>query len=145
MDPARSDAVQAEVRAFAASVAADVTAQGPVAWRKHFSDSPAFFMASEGRLVFPNSASAAVGIQGFAQTIRNMELKWGDDLRVDPLTPDLAVMASSWHELRVDKAGKREDETGFFTAVAERNHGHWQFRDAHWSVLPVPQSWSADL
>src|SRR5262245_34951057 len=55
--------VDRSVRAFARTVAHDVTQQGPAAWRRHFVDGPTFFMASEGRLVFPNSASATTGIQ----------------------------------------------------------------------------------
>jgi hypothetical protein len=138
LTPARASAVERDVRAYASAVAHDVTQEGPTAWRRHFADSPSFFMASQGHLVFPNSASATTGIQDFARTIEHMELHWGEDLRVDPLTPELAVMAAPWHEVRVDTAGTRVDETGFFTAIAEYRNGHWQFRDAHWSVAGPP-------
>jgi hypothetical protein len=84
-------------------------------------------------MAFPNSESATAGIQGLARTIKRIELKWGDDLRVDPLTPDLAVMATTWREVQMDAAGKRVDEAGFFTAIAEHREGRWQFRDVHWS------------
>lgn len=86
LTPERAAAVEADVRAFAQTVAHDVTAEGPLAWRKHFADSPAFFMADEGRMAFPNSTVATAGIQDFARTVKQMELRWGDDLRVDPLT-----------------------------------------------------------
>jgi hypothetical protein len=138
LTPARASAVERDVRAYADAVAHDVTQQGPAAWRTHFADSPSFFMASEGHLVFPDSASATKGIQDFARTINHMELHWGEDLRVDPLTPELAVMAVPWHEIRVDTGGKRVDENGFFTAIAEYRNGHWQFRNAHWSVASPP-------
>ena len=73
------------------------------------------------------------GIQDFARTIL------GRGFAVDPLTPELAVVASPWHEIRVDTAGKHVDETGFFTAITEYRNGHWQFRNAHWSVAgPAP-------
>jgi hypothetical protein len=137
LSPDRASAVQNDVRAFAATVAHDVTQEGPIAWRKHFADTPDFFMVSDGVLVFPTSAAATTGIQDFARTIDHMELKWGDDLRVDPLTPELAIMGAPWHEIRVDKAGKTVDQSGYFTALAEYRNGRWQFRDAHWSVAPL--------
>jgi hypothetical protein len=133
LTPARAAAVEKDVRAYASAVAHDVTEQGPSAWRRHFTDSPSFFMASGGQLVFPDSATATKGIQDFARTIQHMELQWGADLRIDPLTPELAVMAAPWHEIRVDTTGNRVDESGFFTAIAEYRDGRWQFRNAHWS------------
>ena len=134
MTAARAAAVEQSVRTFAQNVAHDITQEGPAAWRRHFSDSPAFFMASEGHLVFPNSASATAAIQDLTRTMKQIELRWGDDLRVDPLTPDLAVVAASYHELQLWTDGRRVDESGFFTGTAERREGRWQFRNAHWSV-----------
>lgn len=138
LTPARATAVENGVRTFMRAVAHDITQDGPAAWRKYFADSPAFFMASEGLLVFPNSAAAAAGIQDLTRTVKQINLRWGDDLRVDPLTPDLAVVAASYHEVRVDTAGQRVDESGFFTGTAEYRDGRWQFRNAHWSVVAPP-------
>ena len=137
LTPASASAVQDGVRAFTRTVAHDVTQDGPAAWRRHFSDTPSFFMAAEGQLAFPNSPAATAGIQSLARTIKQVELRWGDDLRVDPLAPDLAVVATSYHEVRVNTTGQRVEEDGFFTGVAEYREGRWQFRNAHWS-LPVP-------
>ncbi|HYY72776.1 MAG TPA: hypothetical protein VE778_04220 [Candidatus Bathyarchaeia archaeon] len=137
--PAPKAAVEKEVRQFAASVSRDITQQGPSAWEKHFADSPAFFMASEGNLVFPNRQAATQAIRELTQTVQHMELTWGDDLRVDALTPEFAVLASSWHEVQADKEGHQTTESGFFTGLAERRNGQWQFRNAHWSVVaPAP-------
>lgn len=137
---ARKAAVEADVGKFVANVARDVTQEGPAAWQKHFADSPAFFMASEGNLVFPDRRAATQAIESLARMIQHIELTWGEDLRVEPLTPDLAQVASSYHELRVDKEGHRVEENGFFTGLAERHNGQWQFRNAHWSVLaPLPK------
>jgi hypothetical protein len=124
-----------DVKAFTQDVARDVSTEGPSAWRKHFADSPAFFMAVNGRMAFPDSAAATTGIQGVSKEITHIELKWGDDLRVDPLTPNLAVVAASYHEVQVHAAGNTVNDNGFFTAVAEKRDGHWQFRDAHWSSI----------
>jgi len=78
------------------------------------------------------------GIQNVARTIKHIELRWGDDLRVDPLTPELAVVATSWHEVLVDAAGNSVKQTGFFSGTAEYRDGRWQFRNAHWSVAVAP-------
>lgn len=134
----RRAAVEDAVRRFTANVAHDVTQDGPTAWNKEFSDSPAFFMASEGNLAFPNRQTATQGIDQFARTIKQIELRWGDDLRVDALTDDLAQVACSWHEVRVDTAGHRVEESGFFTGLAEQRNGQWQLRNAHWSVVAPP-------
>lgn len=134
----RAGAVEAGVRAFTRAVAHDVTDEGPAAWRKYFADSPWFFMAVDGRLVYPNGAAAMAGIPDLERTIKHIELRWGDDLRVDVLTADFAVVAGSWHEVLVDAAGKRMDETGFFTGIAEYRDSRWQFRDAHWSTAVPP-------
>jgi hypothetical protein len=142
LTPAGAAAVEDGARAFMRGVAHDLTQDGPAAWRRHFADSPSFFMVAEGHLVFPNSAAATAGIQNLAHTIKQIELRWGDDLRVDALAPDLAVVAAPYHEVRVDNAGQRVEENGFFTATAEYRDGRWQFRNAHWSVAapaaPVP-------
>ena len=55
---AQTATVQANVRTFAQAVAHDVTQDGPGAWRKHFSQSPSFFMVVEGHMAFPNRESA---------------------------------------------------------------------------------------
>ena len=130
----RKAAVEQEVRQFAAAVSRDITQQGPGAWEKHFADSPAFFMASEGKLVFPSRQAASQAIGELTHSIQHIELTWGDDLRVDALTPEFAVVASSWHEVQSDKEGHQTTESGFFTGLAQRHNGHWEFRNAHWSV-----------
>ena len=137
---ASSAQVESGVRAFMQTVAHDVTQEGPSAWRKHFSDSPAFFMAVNGSMAFGDSAAATKGIQGAAQAIKHIELVWGNDLRVDPLTPKLAVVATSWREAQVNPAGKRAELSGFFTGVAEERDGRWQLRDAHWSEAVSPEA-----
>jgi hypothetical protein len=143
LTPAQAAEVESGVRAFARDLARDVTRDGPSAWRRHFADTPAFFMAVDGRMAFPDSASATAGIRAAAGAIKQIDLQWGDDLRVDPLAASLAVLAASYHEIRVDAAGARVDETGFFTGVAEYGAApsgpRWQLRNAHWSVSqPVP-------
>lgn len=140
LSAAQKASVEDGVRTFVVTVAHDVTQQGPSAWRKHFLDDPAFFMAVDGRLVFSDSQSATQGIQDAARMIKHIELTWGNDLRIDPLTPNLAVVATSWSEIQTNAEGKRVTETGFFTGVAEKRGGRWRFRDAHWSDSPPPKA-----
>jgi hypothetical protein len=134
LPPARAAAIDESARTFMHTVAHDVTQEGPQAWLKFFNTGPEFFMAVNGQLAFPNAAAAKEGTQNFARTINHIELTWGDDLRVDPLTAELAVVAASWREIQVDKAGHRIEETGYFTGLAEYRDGRWRFRDAHWSA-----------
>jgi hypothetical protein len=133
LTPDRAAEVSREVKEFAAIVAHDVTQDGPAAWRKHFSEGPTFFMAVEGKLQFPDSASAAAGIQELTHMMKHIELKWSD-VRVDPLTPELAGMGAGWNEVIEMADGKRVDSGGYLTGIVERRNGRWQFRNAHWSV-----------
>lgn len=140
LDAPHAAAIADSVRAFARVVAQGVSRDGPAAWRAYFLDGPAFFMASEGHLVFPSSDAATRGIRDLTQRIVSIELRWEDSVRVDPLAPGLAMMAAPYSERRVDRAGRRVTEAGFFTGLAEHGTGGWQFRDAHWSVSGSPSS-----
>ena len=140
LTPARAAAIDESARTFMHTVAHDVTQEGPLAWLKFFNTGPEFFMAVNGQLAFPSAAAAKEGTQNFARTMNRIDLTWGDDLRVDPLTAELAVVATSWREIQVDKAGHRIEETGYFTGLAQYRDGRWRFRDTHWSepVSPPP-------
>ena len=126
------------VRSFMQTVAREVTRDGPAAWRRQFADDTAFFMASEGRLVFSSAATAGKGIDALTHVIAHIELRWGADVRVDPLGPGLAMVGASYTEMRADTAGHRVDEVGYFTGLAEHRAEGWRFRDAHWSVVGPP-------
>ena len=132
--PGRLAEVKSGVESFARSVAEGVTKQGPAAWQDYFEDSPAFFMAVDGRLQFPDGAAARAAIPELTRTIKKIELQWGNGLRVDPLTEDFAAVAGPWHEILTLADGSRLDTSGYFTAVAESRNGRWQFRNAHWST-----------
>jgi hypothetical protein len=139
---ARRAAVEASVRQFTATVAHDVTQEGPLAWRKHFADTPAFFMAVNGKLAFPSGQAAAQAIPGIAHMYKHIELSWGDDLRLDALTENLCVVAASYTEV-IELAPGVEgipagSQSGYFTGLAENRNGQWQFRDVHWSAPVLP-------
>lgn len=130
--------VAKEVQSFTRSVADNVTQQGPSAWQRYFENSPSFFMAADGRIQFQDGAAAQATIPSLARAIKKIELRWGDGLRVDPLTQELAVVAVPWHEVLTFSDGNRQNSSGYFTAVAESRDGRWQFRNAHWSTAPPP-------
>jgi hypothetical protein len=129
--------IDSDVRHFMSDAAHDVTQDGPSAWRKYFADTPAFFMVVDGQMAFASGAQATTGIQQVAKSIKQIELKWGDDLRVDPLAPEIAVVAASYREIQMWANGRRVEENGYFTGVVQYRDGRWQFRDCHWSE-PVP-------
>jgi hypothetical protein len=137
--PASAAAIDESARTFMHTVAHDVSQEGPLAWLRFFNTGPEFFVAVNGQLAFANAA-AKEGTEKFARTINRIDLTWGDDLRVDPLTAELAVVAASWREIQADKAGHRIEETGYFTGLAEYRGGRWRFRDAHWSAPVSPPS-----
>ena len=126
--------VTGDVRVFALEVAQDVTLRGPGAWARHFSTAPEFFMASQGALQFPNGTAAAEGIEALTHKLKRIDLRFGDDLRVDPLTADYAVVAASFTEVLTDNADHDTPVSGYFTALAERRGAGWVFRNAHWSL-----------
>ena len=132
--PNEAVGVDQAVREFMQTVSRSVTQDGPTAWIRYFDASPAFFMAVNGKMAFPNAAAAEDGTRKFAHTISKIELQWGNDLRVDPLTNEFAIVAVSWREVQVNTAGHSVTETGYFTGLAEHREGHWQFRNAHWSA-----------
>jgi hypothetical protein len=139
LSAAGSAAVRQGVRALMESVAHDVTQQGPLAWSRYFDDSPEFFMAVNGQVVFSSGMAAKVGIPKVAPAFRSIELNWGNDLRIDPLTRRLAIVAVPWREVLTDSRGHVMKQAGYFTGTAEYRNGHWLFRDVHWST-PVPFS-----
>src|SRR5277367_4629445 len=129
----RRAVVEEGVRRFAGVVAHDVSQDGPIAWAKYFSDGPEFFMAVNGKMALPSGQAAAQAIPEIARAYKHIDLRWGNDLRVDVLTPELAVMGASYDEVLDYADGRQENLSGYFTGVAELRNGVWQFRDAHWS------------
>ena len=131
---ARDDArIRREVSAYADTIALDLRREGPRAWLRHFARTPAFFMASDGRLLFPDNDSADAFVEGLARRVRGVELEWRE-IRVDPLSPTLALIAAPFHEVVTDTAGTPLSFDGYFTAVAELNPSGWTLRNAHWSL-----------
>ena len=132
------DSVRDSVAAFSATVAHDVTRDGSKAWMRFFSRSPQFYMASAGKLVFPNIDSAAVFVDSLTVWIRSIQLSWSD-ISVDPLTPDLAGFRASFHELETLSSGRKTIQDGYCTATVEHTASGWKFRNLHWSIAGNPE------
>jgi hypothetical protein len=136
LTPEQSAAINKDVRTFLGGMADDVTKRGPAGWRMHFAETPTFYMASEGQMVFADSAAATKGINDLTGIIAKIDLKWGDPLRIEPLTASLAAVAMPYHEELTDTQGKTVIEDGYFTGLAELGPTGWKIRNAHWSVKP---------
>lgn len=127
--------VKDSVQQMATSIATTISQQGPTAWLRYFEDAPNFFMASEGKLVFPNYDTAKNFINNtLVKIIRKIELRWSD-VRIDPLTTNLANMAATFHEDITDASGKTTPQDGYFTGLAHQTPQGWKLLNAHWSVM----------
>jgi hypothetical protein len=124
--------VQEGVHHMADAVVQDLHNDGPVAWLRYFSHSQAFFMVSNGQLVFPNNDSADTFVHEYAKQIIRVDLIW-NGIRVDSLSPQLAVLAASYHETLISATGVQDTSSGYFTGVVEYTSTGWKFRNAHWS------------
>ncbi|KPJ87171.1 MAG: hypothetical protein AMS18_14960 [Gemmatimonas sp. SG8_17] len=136
LDPAHAAAMRDSVTQMAAAIAQDLARAGPSAWLQYFEDTPAFFMASDGQMLFPTRDSADILVGGLATRISQIVLDW-QDIRVEPIAPGLAVMAAPYHEVVTDTAGAQTSFGGFFTGLATHSTVGWQLRNLHWSS-PVP-------
>jgi hypothetical protein len=116
-------------------IAKDISAEGPVAWLKHFENTPDFFMASEGQMVFPTNDSATAFIKNIlVKKIHKIDLRWGN-VRIDPLTDKFADVAANWQEDMTDFSDNKMSQSGYFTGIAEKTSSGWQLRNAHWSAV----------
>lgn len=117
-------------------VAVDVTRDGPIAWKHYFASGPAFYMASEGRLVFDGGEAARKGIDELTRTVERIELRWGEPIRAEALTRSRALVSAAYYERIVSRSGTTTDEEGWLTGVAEEGPEGWKFLSLHWSVAP---------
>ncbi len=125
--------VKDSVLQLAEVTAKDVSVRGPIAWLDHFENSPNFFMANDGILAFPDYKTAELFIKNtLVKQIQNIKLKWSD-VRVDALTPEIAIMAAKYHEDITDNSGKTTPYDGYLTATVEHTFKGWEFLNVHWS------------
>ena len=138
LSPENITAVRDSVQSMATSIAKTVSQEGPTAWLKYFENTPEFFMASDGQLAFPNIDTARNFINMvLVKNIRTIDLHWSD-LRIDPLTTNVASIAAVFHEDITDSAGKKMPFDGYFTGVAHHSTQGWKLYNAHWSIKKTP-------
>lgn len=127
--------VQDSVRALTDSVARNVSSEGPVAWLSYFENSPDFFMAADGQLVFPNIDSAKNFVSNtLVKTYRNIQLRWST-VRIVPVTPQFAMVAAAYHEDITYSDQKKLSADGYFTGAAHQTSKGWKLQNAHWSSV----------
>jgi hypothetical protein len=131
-DAASAKEIESDVRQMAASIARDVGRDGPIAWLRYFVKGPEFFMASDGKLQFSNFNEAKAFMGGYAAGVAHLELTWGE-MRIDPVSPGAAVVASPYSEVLTDLKGRTLRYDGYFTGLAVETNSGWRLRDAHWS------------
>jgi hypothetical protein len=130
----QAEVVKDSVNTMMKFIAKDITASGTSAWLKYFENTPAFFMASDGNLVFPSHDLAEYYInKNIKKSISKIGLQWGD-IKIDPLTANYANIAATFHEEITDASGTSVPLNGFFTGIAHQNDAGWQLHNAHWSV-----------
>jgi len=102
-------------------------------WARYFARSPGFFMAVDGQLIFASNAAADSAMPLIARALRGVDLRW-QSLRIDSVSPDLAVIASPFTEALTDSLGHTSSIAGYFTAVVVRGDSGWRLRNLHWSL-----------
>jgi len=125
----------ADVRKMANDIANDIGVGGPVQWLNYFEQSPNFFMAVDGRRVFPNNDSATHFIKEvLAKSIMKVKLQWSN-MYIDSVSPTVAVISANYHEDLIDKDNKVIKADGYFTGTAEKTANGWKLRNLHWSSM----------
>lgn len=139
-DPAPPHPISQGALEFMNGVAVGVSRDGPIAWKRYFAAEPAFYMVSEGRLVFDGGDVARKGIDDLTRTVERIELRWGEPIRVDLLTSTRVLISAAYYERIVRRSGNTTYEEGWMTGLAEQGPEGWRFLNLHWSVVPDRKS-----
>lgn len=139
-NPAPTNPITQGAIEFMNGVAVGVSRDGPIAWKRYFAAEPDFYMISEGRLVFDGGDNAHKSIDDLTRTVERIELRWGEPIRVDPVTSTRVLISAAYYERIVMRSGTTTDEQGWMTGLAEPGPEGWRFLNLHWSVVPDPKS-----
>jgi uncharacterized cupredoxin-like copper-binding protein len=128
-------AVKNSVAKLTVNISSDVSVKGPIAWLNYFENSPDFFMASEGQIVFHSYSSAQKFIQDtLVKNISKIKLQWGN-VHINVLSAKAASIGSDFHEDIIMTAGnKLIPVDGYFTGIAVLSNNTWKLRNLHWSI-----------
>jgi hypothetical protein len=126
-----------QLNQFAIVIENGVSKNGPIAWLNYFEDSPDFFMASNGDLVFKDYQDAhSFIINVLVKNISKINLKWRN-IKVDLYAMDWGSIGADFHEDLFDPSGKTIAVNGYFTATAHKTINGWRLRNVHWSIKPA--------
>jgi hypothetical protein len=126
-----------EIGQLAIKMESDISKNGPVAWLNYFEESPDFFMASNGELVFKDYQGANSFItKVLVKNIAKIALKL-TNIHVDPYTAVWGSIGADFNEDLTDPSGKTIGIDGYFTATVHKTANGWKLRNAHWSIKPA--------
>jgi hypothetical protein len=134
LDTNEKNLVTDGIRRWTSSLISDLSIHGPVAWLNYFEESPDFFMVANGQLAFKDYQSGKVFVEDtlikyFVKI--NLQL---NQLRIDPLTSNLASIGAGFHEELIDSAGKMTLADGYLTGLVKQTNNGWKFRNLQWSM-----------
>jgi len=138
LTPEQTAAADSAVRRQTEAIARDLAEKGPSGWLPHFVDDGTFFMASDGKLQFPDLATATDFVHTLDERIASMRIEWRD-LRVDVLSPTMAVWAAGYDESLTETSGAELAYAGYVTALAVHTPAGWKLRHLHWSSPAAPR------
>jgi hypothetical protein len=131
-EPAGQSDSEKEVRKLLDIIADDLAQKGPLAWLKHFSTDETFFMASDGKVVFPDYQTAKTFLEDFAPKVAKMKINWSN-VRVQMIERNTALVGAAYDEVIAEKSGEEKKIGGYFSGIAVRQAGGWKLRHLHWS------------
>src|SRR5436305_7451448 len=100
-------------------VASKGIASNPGKWMHYFEDTSLFYMASEGKLVFPNYTAAQKFITDtLVHYLTKVNLIW-KDIHTDSIAENTVAINTSYHEDLTAASGNIMHEDGYCTAMAD--------------------------
>jgi hypothetical protein len=126
------DGPEQRVEAFFEGIPSALAAGGPAAWLDVFDDTPSFFMASDGSLVFPDRATAETFLADFAPRVRTMSLAWIEP-RFTMLAEGVVAVASAYVETIAMTDGTESTFAGYVSGVIRASADEWKLQHLHWS------------
>lgn len=137
LSPAQMEENKEQATAMALNISKDISKNGPAAWLNYFENTPDFFMASDGNLVFKDYESARKFILNtLVKTVPQIKLRW-ENIKTSVISDDFATLGAAFKEELTDTTGKVLFVTGYFTGTAHKTDDGWKLRNAHWSIKPT--------
>jgi len=120
-----------------ASIPDALAERGPSAWLDFFEDSPSFFMASDGAVVFADPSAARDFLADFAPRVSAMTLTWHDP-RFEDLGGGVVAVTAGYDETIRMTDGAESSFGGRMSGVVRRTGGAWRLQHLHWSSPVAP-------